>query len=87
MKKSASFVAPPPLFQELSPAPDPWDVLGLPHDATLSQARAVWKSAVRDSHPDRMIARGIPPEALKLAERRLIAVNEAWRAIEARLDA
>jgi DnaJ like chaperone protein len=31
-----------------------------------------------------MIARGVPAEAVKLAERRLIAINEAWDAISAR---
>jgi DnaJ like chaperone protein len=63
---------------------DPYDVLGLPPDATLDEARASWKQAVRDSHPDRMIARGVPPEAVRLAERRLIAVNAAWEEISAR---
>ncbi len=42
MKKSASFVAPAPLFQELSPAPDPWDVVRklahLPHLLMLDSA-------------------------------------------------
>jgi DnaJ like chaperone protein len=74
--------------RHLSDAPhDPYDVLGLPPDATLDEARAAWKQAVRDSHPDRMIARGVPPEAVRLAERRLIAVNAAWEEISARLAA
>jgi len=69
----------------LSDAPhDPYDVLGLPPEATLDDARAAWKQAVRDSHPDRMIARGVPPEAVMLAERRLIAVNAAWEEISGR---
>ena len=63
---------------------DPYDVLGLSRDATLDQVRAAWKQAVRDSHPDRMIARGVPAEAVKLAERRLIAINAAWEEISAR---
>jgi len=62
-------------------APDPYDVLGVAHDAPLDEVRAAWRAAVRDSHPDRMIARGVPPEAVKLAEARLRAVNEAWREI------
>ena len=66
---------------------DPFDTLGLAPDATLDQVRAAWKSAVRDSHPDRMIARGVPAEAVKLAERRLIAVNAAWEEISARMAA
>ena len=63
---------------------DPFDVLGIPHTATVPQARAAWKQAVRDSHPDAMIARGVPAEAVKLAERRLIAINAAWEEISTR---
>jgi len=66
---------------------DPWDVLGLPHSATRAEAHAAWKQAVRDSHPDRMIARGVPPEAVRLAERRLVAINAAWKEISARTEA
>ncbi|MFZ8882408.1 MAG: molecular chaperone DjiA, partial [Paracoccaceae bacterium] len=38
---------------------------------------------VRESHPDQMIARGVPAEAVKLAEKRLIWLNEAFDSIEA----
>ncbi|MDE3079235.1 MAG: TerB family tellurite resistance protein [Paracoccaceae bacterium] len=60
---------------------DPYDVLGVPHEADLDEIRAAWKRAVRDCHPDRMLARGVPQEAIKLAEKRLIAVNAAWEEI------
>jgi len=60
---------------------DPYGVLGIPPTATLEEARAAWRAAVMDTHPDRMLARGVPQEALRLAERRLIAVNAAWEAI------
>lgn len=63
---------------------DPYDVLGLPHDATKAAARKAWKTLVRDTHPDVMQARGVPPEAMKLAERRLQLINEAWREINAK---
>jgi DnaJ like chaperone protein len=66
---------------------DPYDVLGIGHDASLEEARAAWKQAVRDSHPDRMIARGVPEEAVKLAEKRLIAINAAWDEIAAQTAA
>lgn len=65
-------------------APDPYDVLGIEPEASLAEARAAWKQAVRDSHPDRMMARGVPEEAVKLAEKRLVAVNEAWAEISAK---
>lgn len=64
--------------------PDPYDVLGVDPDATIPEARAAWKQAVRDSHPDRMLARGVPAEAVKLAEQRLIAINAAWEEISSK---
>lgn len=63
---------------------DPYDVLGLAPEANLSDARRAWRKAVKESHPDQMIARGLPPEAVKLAERRLIALNQAWQDIQER---
>jgi len=63
---------------------DPFDVLGLPRTATKADARKAWKDLVRDTHPDVMQARGVPPEAMKLAERRMQLINEAWREINAK---
>ncbi len=62
-------------------APDPYDVLGVDSDASLGTIRAAWRQAVRESHPDGMAARGLPPEAVRLAEDRLVAVNRAWEEI------
>ena len=61
--------------------PDPWEVLGVAPDTPLDRVRDIWRQLVRDSHPDRMIARGVPEEAVRLAEKRLIAINRAWEAI------
>ena len=63
---------------------DPFDVLGIPRGADLETARAAWKALVRDTHPDVMAARGVPPEAVQLAERRLIAINAAWTELSER---
>ena len=63
--------------------PDPWDVLGVDPDTPTEQVRAAWRKAVRESHPDQMIARGVPEEAIKLAEKRLVAINRAWEVINA----
>ena len=64
--------------------PDPYDVLGVDPKMPLDQIRATWRQLVRDSHPDRMVARGVPEEAIKLSERRLIDINRAWEEIAAR---
>ncbi len=61
--------------------PDPYEVLGVELDTPMEAIRKAWRQAVIDTHPDRMVARGLPPEAVKLAERRLQAVNRAWEEI------
>ena len=63
--------------------PDPYDVLGVAPDAPLDEVRSAWRALVRETHPDRMLARGVPEEAVKLAERRLIMINRAWETISA----
>ncbi len=63
-------------------APDPFDVLGVSPDAPLEDIRAAYRALVRETHPDRMKARGVPEEAVKLAEVRLRQINAAWEEIE-----
>lgn len=63
---------------------DPYHVLGVTPDAPIDDIKAAWRHLVRENHPDRLTARGVPAEAIKLAEKRLIAVNNAWSAISAR---
>ena len=63
--------------------PDPYAVLGVSPDMTLGEIRKAWRRQVLESHPDRMQARGVPAEAVKLAERRLVDLNRAWEEISA----
>ncbi|WP_375255115.1 TerB family tellurite resistance protein [Yoonia sp.] len=63
---------------------DPFDVLGVEPDAPMKDIRAAWRRLVRETHPDQMMARGVPEEAVKLAERRLVAINRAWEDIQGR---
>ena len=61
--------------------PDHWDVLGVSPDTPKDEVRARWRNLVRESHPDHMMARGVPEEAVRMAEKRLVAINRAWEAI------
>jgi DnaJ like chaperone protein len=60
---------------------DPWQVLGVPHDADLLTIRRRWRALVKEHHPDRLIARGLPPETVRLGNARIAAINRAWREI------
>jgi len=63
--------------------PDPYTVLGVTPEMPLAEIRAAWRQLVRDNHPDRMVARGVPEEAVQLAQKRMIDINRAWDEINA----
>ncbi len=61
--------------------PDPYEVLGASPEMALADIRGLWRQLIRDHHPDRVIARGVPEEAVKLAGARMVAINRAWEEI------
>ncbi|GAA6207968.1 molecular chaperone DjiA [Cognatishimia sp. WU-CL00825] len=62
-------------------APDPYTVLGVTPDTPMPEIRQAWRQLVRRTHPDAMMARGVPQEAIKMAEKKMIDVNQAWETI------
>ena len=62
-------------------SPLPHTVLGIAPGASLAEARAAWRKLVRANHPDVLVARGLPQEAVKMAEKRMIDINRAWETI------
>jgi len=61
---------------------DPYEILGVLPDIDDAALRRHWRQLVRDLHPDLMVSRGVPPEAQRLAEQRLAAVNAAYEVLE-----
>jgi DnaJ like chaperone protein len=59
----------------------PYDVLGLDPAASTIDVKARHRKLVREHHPDLFIGRGMPPETIALATRRLTAINDAYRRI------
>lgn len=57
---------------------DPFTILGVHPDMTRDEIRKHWRQLVRETHPDAMMARGVPEEAVRLAEKRMIDINRAW---------
>ncbi|TVQ53694.1 MAG: molecular chaperone DjiA [Rhodobacteraceae bacterium] len=71
--------------QYVPEAADPWRVLGLEPGASPDKVRARWRALARENHPDRLVARGLPEEAVKLATDRLARINAAYeRLMDAR---
>jgi DnaJ like chaperone protein len=63
---------------------DPYVILGVPHDSTDEQVRAAWRRLVRENHPDRLTAQGMPDEFVALANDKLATINAAYDAVCAR---
>jgi DnaJ like chaperone protein len=59
----------------------PYDVLRLSPDCTDDELKARYRTLVKDNHPDRVMARGVPAEFVDLATRKLAAINAAYEAI------
>jgi DnaJ like chaperone protein len=63
-------------------AADPYKVLGVGRDASFEEIRSHYRHLVRENHPDRAIARGLPEEFVAIASTRVAALNAAYEAIE-----
>lgn len=57
---------------------EPCVILGIDPLATDEQIREAWLRQVRANHPDRMIAQGLPEEAIAMATRKLALINDAY---------
>jgi DnaJ like chaperone protein len=60
---------------------DPWAILEVPPGTPPATVRERYRALVRRLHPDRMISRGVPEEARRLAEQRLAMVTAAYREV------
>jgi DnaJ like chaperone protein len=57
---------------------DPYEILGVARSMTDSQIKVVYRKLVREHHPDRLIAKGVPKEFIDVANEKLATINAAW---------
>ncbi|HKQ44456.1 MAG TPA: TerB family tellurite resistance protein [Rhizomicrobium sp.] len=61
---------------------DPYVILGLSYAADENELKQTYRRLVRENHPDSLMARGVPPEFIKLATDKLAAINTAYEKIQ-----
>jgi DnaJ like chaperone protein len=61
---------------------DPYLVLNADPSWDFPRLRRHYRRLVAENHPDRLIARGVPEEFVRIATDRLAAINTAWERIE-----
>ena len=62
-------------------AATPYELLDLTPAATNAEIKSRHRELVLDNHPDRLLGRGVPPEFVSIAERKLAAINAAFDTI------
>ena len=61
---------------------DPYRVIGADRSMNMDELRRRYRVLVSEHHPDRHLARGLPPEAVRIATHRTARINAAWERIE-----
>jgi len=60
---------------------DPYCVLGVSMSDGEETIKAAYRRLVRENHPDRLMAAGLPQEAIATANAKLALLNTAWETI------
>ncbi|MDQ2634326.1 MAG: DnaJ family molecular chaperone [Pseudomonadota bacterium] len=66
---------------------DPWLILGIERDIPFDEVKKRYRKLVAANHPDKLLARGLPEEFIKIATTRIAAINAAYEMIERGLKA
>jgi DnaJ like chaperone protein len=62
----------------MSGADDAYSVLGLSRNASDDEIRKAYRQLVREHHPDRLVAKGLPKEFVEHANATLANINVAY---------
>jgi len=71
-----SYSEPPPRSRPRDASP--YIVLGVAPSAPMSEVKAAWRRLTREHHPDTLIAKGVPPDYVELATKKMAEINAAY---------
>lgn len=61
---------------------DPYVFLDADQGWDDDRLKSHYRNLIKENHPDRFIARGLPPEFVAIANKRLAQINSAWASIK-----
>lgn len=65
---------------------NPYAILGVEPDVSDVELKKTYRKLVREHHPDRLIAQGLPEEFINVATERLAAINTAYDVLSKQRD-
>ena len=60
-----------------------YKVLGITSDATIAQTKKAYRKLMSQHHPDKLVAKGLPPEMLEAAKQKTQDIQAAYEVITA----
>jgi DnaJ like chaperone protein len=60
---------------------DPYGVLGVGRDESDAEIKNAYRALMREHHPDRLMAQGMPQEFIDVANKKVAAINGAYHRI------
>jgi DnaJ like chaperone protein len=60
------------------PGNDPYGILGVEPKASDDEVKATYRKLIRENHPDRLMAEGMPEEFVRQANDKMAAINAAY---------
>jgi DnaJ like chaperone protein len=57
---------------------DPYAIVGVTREMSDQEIKSAYRKLVRENHPDRLIAKGVPKEFIELANEKLATINAAY---------
>ena len=60
-----------------------YQTLGVSPEATPAEIKQAYRRLMKDNHPDKLVARGLPEQMIRLAQEKVQQINVAYDAIKA----
>jgi len=57
---------------------DPYRILGVARDTDDAAVKAAYRKLIRETHPDRLMAKGLPQEFVDIANEKMATINAAY---------
>ena len=60
----------------------PYEILGVSRNASDKDVKSAYRTLIRENHPDKLIAQGMPQDFIDLSNEKMARINGAYEKIE-----